>query len=98
MIVNLNILCKLQLNDYGKQVWLSQFECLPDDIKQSRPDILETLKSAIDDNGVVQTTLWEAMAIFGPFITMTNSPFASPTVQLMRNINFITGEIHDEEK
>lgn len=96
MIVNLNVKCKVTLNELGKQVWLSQFHSLPDEFKAAHPEILTTLEKAIDENGRVETTLWETMMLFGPYLSMTQSPFDSPTVELNKNPDFIKRIINEE--
>lgn len=89
MIVNLNVKCKVILNDLGKQAWLSQFHSLPDELKEDHPEILDLLTSAIGKDNGVEATLWEIMALFGPYISMTNSPFESTTIELHRNLNLM---------
>ena len=92
MIVNLNVECKVKLNDLGKQVWLHQFNGLPEDMKNSHPEILTALQSAINPDDTIKTTLWEIMSVFGPYLTMTSNPFSSTTIELIKNLNLGTGE------
>jgi hypothetical protein len=89
MIVNLNVKCKVTLNELGKQAWLSQFHNLPDDFKEAHPEILTTLEGAIDKNNDVEAALWEIMAIFGPYFSMTQSPFDRPSIELNKNPDFV---------
>ena len=39
MVVNLNVLCKVQLNEIGKQIWLSQIDSLPEEVRTAHPEI-----------------------------------------------------------
>lgn len=88
MIVNLNALCKVQLNDLGKQIWLSQIDALPDEIKKTRPDIIAGIKGKIDGDSCIELELWAIMSCFGPYISQTTLPFTSTTIQLDKNPNF----------
>lgn len=91
MIVNMNVKCKSTLNDLGKQIWLSQFHSLPDEMKEAHPEILKNLENAIDEYDRVEMTLWETMMLFGPYLSMTQSPFASTTLELNKNPDFLKG-------
>lgn len=88
MIVNLNVLCKVQLNDLGKQIWLSQIDSLPEEVKQNRPDIIAGIKGKIDGDSCIELELWAIMSCFGPYINQTTLPFTSTTIQLDKNPNF----------
>lgn len=88
MIVNLNVMCKVRLNEFGKVIWLSQVDSLPEDIKSSRPDIIAAIKDAIKEDNTVETELWSIMNIFGPYMTPTSMPFDAATIELNKNINF----------
>ena len=88
MIVNLNVMCKVRLNDFGKVIWLSQVDSLPEDIKSNRPDIVAAIKNAIKEDNTVETELWSIMNIFGPYMTPTSMPFDTTTIELNKNPNF----------
>ena len=88
MIVNLNVMTKVQLTEQGKYIWLSQIDTLPDEVKQNRPDIIATIKQRVDENNILEIELWALMSIFGPYITPTSMPFTSTTIELHRNPDF----------
>ena len=89
MIVNLNVMTKVQLTAEGKQLWLAQIDQLPEEVKTTRPDIVETIKQRVDDNNILEIELWALMSIFGPYITPNSIPFTSTTIELNKNPNFI---------
>lgn len=88
MIVNLNCLCKVQLNDLGKKIWLSQIENIPEEVLQAHPEIPEALKKRIQLDDTLECGLWELMAIFGPYISMVSIPFRTQTIELKKNPDF----------
>lgn len=88
MIVNLNVLCKVALNDFGKVIWLSQIDSLPEEMKQNNPEIVTAIKNQIDSEDCVEAELWAIMNVFGPYLNPANSPFRSTTIQLDKNPNF----------
>ena len=88
MVVNLNVLCKVQLNEIGKQIWLSQIDSLPEEVRTAHPEIEATIKSQIDDNDCVECELWGIMNVFGPYISPASSPFKVFTIELNKNPNF----------
>ena len=88
MVVNLHTLCKVQLNQLGKAIWLSQIELLPEELKNTNPELIEAIKTAVDSEGCVQTELWSIMNIFGPYMSPQSMPFVTTTVELDRNPNF----------
>lgn len=88
MVVNLNVLCKVQLNKIGKQIWLSQIDSLPEEIRTDYPEIEATIKSQIDENDCVECELWGIMNVFGPYISPESSPFKVFTIELKKNPNF----------
>ena len=88
MIVNLNVMCKVRLNDFGKVIWQSQVDALPEEIKNSRPDIVDAIKNAIKEDNTVETELWSIMNIFGPYMNPTSMPFDTATIELNKNPNF----------
>lgn len=88
MIVNLNCNCKVQLNELGKQIWLSQLEGLPEELLQAHPDLPEAIKKKIQDDDSLECALWEIMAIFGPYISMDYIPFKTQTIELSKNPDF----------
>ena len=87
MIVNLNTLCKVKLNDFGKTIWLSQIESLPEDAKND-PQIVSNIKNQIDSNGFIELELWGIMNVFGRYISPANSPFQTMTLEINKNPNF----------
>lgn len=87
MIVNLNTFCKVQLNEFGKVVWLSQVDSLPEELKNN-PEIVASIQNKIDEDGCINLELWGIMNIFGPYISPDNSPFATSTIQINKNPNF----------
>lgn len=88
MIVNLNVMCKVKLNEFGKAIWLSQVDSLPEDMKNNRPDIVAAIKNAIKEDNTIETELWSIMNIFGPYMTPTSMPFDTTTIELNKNPNF----------
>lgn len=88
MIVNLNAMCKVQLNEVGKQIWLSQLEALPEEVLKSHPEIIQTIRNQIDENDCVEAELWAIMNVFGQYISPQASPFRSTTIELNKNPNF----------
>lgn len=88
MIVNLNVMCKVQLNEEGKQIWLSQINGIPDEVKRSHPEIAQSIRNKIDVDGCLELTLWEIMNMFGPYISQTSIPFAQYSIQLHKNPHF----------
>ena len=88
MIVNLNVLCKVKLNELGKVIWLSQVDSLPEDIKNNRPDIIAAIQNAIKDDNTVETELWTIMNIFGPYMNPASMPFETATLELNKNPKF----------
>lgn len=88
MVVNLNVLCKVQLNEIGKQIWLSQIDSLPQEVRTAHPEIETTIKSQIDENDCVECELWGIMNVFGPYISPQASPLRSTTIELNKNPNF----------
>ena len=90
MIVNLNVMCKVRLNDVGKVIWLSQVDSLPEEVKSSRPDIVASIQNAIKEDNTLETELWSIMNIFGPYMTPTSMPFDTTTIELNKNPKFGT--------
>ena len=88
MIVNLNVMCKVKLNELGKVIWMSQVDSLPEDIKKNRPDIIASIKNAIKEDNTVETELWTVMTIFGPYMNPTSMPFETATIELNKNPKF----------
>ena len=88
MIVNLNVMCKVKLNELGKVIWLSQVDSLPEDIKSNRPDIVASIQNAIKEDNTLETELWSIMNIFGPYMSPTSMPFDTTTIELNKNPNF----------
>lgn len=92
MIVNLNVKCKVILNELGKKVWLNRFHYLSDEFKEAHPEILDALESAIGKDDSVEAPLWEIMSVFGPYLSMTSNPFNSTTIELQKALNFMSQE------
>lgn len=88
MVVNLNVMCKVQLNELGKVIWLSQIDELPEEVKQNKPEIVDAIKNKIDADGCVELELWGIMNVFGPYMSQTRMPFAKATIELHKNPNF----------
>lgn len=88
MIVNLNCLCKVQLSELGKVIWLSQVDSLPEEIKQQHPEIAQTIRNQIDKDDCVEAELWAIMNVFGQYMNPDRSPFRSTCIQLDKNPNF----------
>ena len=88
MIVNLNVLCKVQLNELGKVIWISQLDELPEEVVDSRPDIVAEIHNKIDENDCIEMELWRIMNIFGRYISDKSSPFTRCTIELNKNPNF----------
>ena len=88
MIVNLNVMCKVELNDFGKVIWLSQIDDLSEEVKQNNPEIVESIKNKIDAHGCIELELWGIMNVFGRYISPVKSPFVSTTIELHKNPDF----------
>lgn len=88
MIVNLNVMCKVKLNELGKAIWMSQVDSLPEDMKSNRPDIVAAIKNTIKEDNTIETELWTIMNIFGPHMNPTSLPFDTTTIELNKNPNF----------
>lgn len=88
MIVNLNVMCKVKLNELGKVIWLSQIDSLPEDVKQNQPEVVEQIRSKIDADGYIELELWGIMNVFGQYISPVQSPFEINTLELHKNPNF----------
>lgn len=88
MIVNLHTNCKVQLNDYGKQIWNIYVENIPEEIKQSQPQAVESLRAMLDENDCIEAELLVIMSIFGRYMTQELIPFTVPTMTLSINPNF----------
>lgn len=88
MIVNLNVMCKVQLNEAGKQIWLSQTNGIPEEMLQAHPELPDTLSKMIDENNCLEAELWTIMNVFGPYISQIGIPFTKSTIELNKNPNF----------
>ena len=88
MIVNLNVMCKVQLNDLGKVIWLSQIDAIPEDIQKEHPEVVSAIKNSIDEQDCLELELWKIMNIFGRYIGQVDSPFKVNTLELNKNPNF----------
>ena len=88
MIVNLNCLCKVQLNEAGKQIWMSQTNGIPEELLQAHPELPDTLSKMIDENNCLEAELWTIMNVFGPYISQIGIPFTRSTIELNKNPNF----------
>ena len=88
MIVNLNTMCKVQLNEVGKQIWLAQTEGIPEETLKAHPELPETLKNMIDETDCLEAELWTIMNVFGPYISRIGIPFTRSTIELNKNPNF----------
>ena len=82
MVFNLNALCKVQLNDFGKKVWKSQIEWMEEDVKKNNPLIVEEIRNKVDENGFIEIELWKFMYLFGSYMTPLKTPFETTTIQL----------------
>ena len=87
MVVNLDVMCKVQLNELGKVIWMSQVDNIPEEVRQSNPELVTAIKNKIDENNCVELELWGIMNIFGPYISPVKMPFASTTIELSKNPN-----------
>lgn len=88
MIVNLNVMCKVQLNEVGKMIWLSQVDDLPKEVLEAHPEIAQTIRNQIDENDCVEAELWAIMNVFGQYVSPQSLPFRSATIELNKNPNF----------
>ena len=88
MIANLSTLCKVQLNEFGKEIWMSQINELPDEVLKAQPEIIDAVRSRIDKDGCVELELWGIMNLFGPHLGPTTCPFVSNVIELQKNPNF----------
>lgn len=85
MIVNLNCLCKVQLNDFGKQIWLNQIEELPEELRKEHPEIVEAITAQIKPDDTITLELWSVMNVFGPYMSQLHNPFKGTSVELLKN-------------
>lgn len=85
MIVNLNCLCKVQLNDFGKHIWLQQIEELPEELRKEHPEIVEAITAQIKPDDTITLELWSIMNVFGPYMSQLRHPFKVTTVELLKN-------------
>ena len=88
MVVNLNVMCKVQLNELGKVIWLSQIDELPEEVRHNKPEIIDAIKNKIDSDDCVELELWGIMNVFGPYMSQARMPFARTTIELNKNPNF----------
>ena len=88
MIVNLNCLCKVQLNDLGKIIWLSQIDQLDEETRKANPQIEADIRNKIDEYDCLELELWGIMNVFGRYITPSSSPFRICTIELNKNPDF----------
>lgn len=93
MIVNLNTLCKVQLNDFGKQVWLSQIEDIPEEVKLAHPEVETNIRNSIDSEGCVELELWAVMNLFGKYVSPIESPFRINTIDINKNPKFNPNQV-----
>ena len=84
MIVNLNTLAKVYLNEQGKMIWMSQIESLPEQLQQNT-ELIESIKNKVNPDGSLEIELWALMNLFGPYISMIESPFKTTTIEISRN-------------
>ena len=89
MIVNLNTVCKVQLNDIGKIIWLSQLDAIPEDTL-NRDQIIAHIENSIDEDNCVSADLWMIMNVFGQYISPTSMPFTRTTIELNKNPTGLT--------
>lgn len=88
MIVNLNIMCKVYVNEIGKQIWLSQINSIDEETRQKHPEIESTIRSMLKEDDSITSELWTIMNVFGPYISMATSPFKITTIEVDKNPNF----------
>jgi len=88
MIVNLEVLCRVKLNEAGKQIWNAYLSKLPENFKEEHPQVYTELKNRVDADGYFESALWEVMQLFGPFISQHGTPFEVNTLDLDKNPNF----------
>ena len=88
MIVNLNVMCKVQLNELGKAIWMSQIDALPPEVQEQHPEVVSAIKNSIDEHNCLELELWKVMNIFGRYISQVDSPFKVNTLELNKNPNF----------
>lgn len=88
MIINLNATSKVKLSEFGKVIWMSQIDSLPEDVKNNHPEIIQAIKNQIQPDGTLETELWNIMYLFGRYISPENHPFMTHTVEINRQPNF----------
>ena len=88
MVVNLDVMCKVQLNELGKVIWLSQIDSLPPEVQEKHPEVVSAIKNSIDEHGCLELELWKVMNIFGRYISQVDCPFKVNTLELNKNPNF----------
>lgn len=81
-------MCKVQLNEVGKMIWLSQVDDLPKEVLEAHPEIAQTIRNQIDENDCLEAELWAIMNVFGQYISPQTSPFRTTTIELNKNPNF----------
>lgn len=88
MVVNLNVLCKVHLNETGKQMYNNLINQLPEELFQHNPNLFSILNQRISPEGYFEGPLWEVMSIFGSYLSQTTSPFTSTCIELQKNPDF----------
>lgn len=98
MIVNLNTLCKVQLNETGKKIWLNQIKAFPKELIDQHPEIIEKIEKAIDKDGCIEIELWGLMNVFGLYMSPATPLFTTSTIEINKNPNFGNYFNKEEEK
>lgn len=88
MIVNMNARCQVQLNEYGKHVWAAYVEAMTKNNPEITDETKQQLLNMIDADDNIEMTIWELIAIFGGYSSMTLTPFASTSMTLKLNPDF----------
>lgn len=88
MIINLNTPTKVKLSEFGKVIWMSQIDSLPNNMKENQPELVQAIKNAVAADGTLELELWDIMRIFGQYISPANHPFATHTIEINRQPKF----------
>ena len=76
--INLNDTVKVQLTDWGKEIYYHQFDKLNENIRRHCGNPLEPRMPTVDNEGYTEMQLWVFMQIYGPYTSITAKPFIMP--------------------
>lgn len=87
--LNLNNMVKVKLTEIGVKKWLEQADILGQYNQNMCKELQICFLSKIDDEGYLETELWQLMHVFGPFIyhgmNLSAYPFESMKILINEN-------------